>query len=204
MAFTVETGAGVSGANSYITVLQFQDHHGDRGTDVSGYTSTQIEQAAVRATDYIDKRFGAKFRGYKESKSQGLEWPRLSAFDNDDFLLDDVPDQLTKAACEYTLIALQLGPLLPLPARPFSTIDPATGEVVDGASGQVLKKEEEVGPLRTSVEYADTSNLLTRKKPGGSSSTLTTDFNLPEYPVADEWLQELIKVGFAVSLYRGN
>jgi len=206
MAFTVEDGTGVADANAYITVAFADDHHSDRGNAVWTGLDSVKQVAIVKATDYVDKRFGPKFRGFKESKSQGLEWPRLSAFDNDDYLfngLDDVPRQLKKAVAEYALIALQID-LLPLPARPFAVLDPATGTVSGGTTGQVLKKRERVDVIEEETEYSDMSNLITRKKPGGSSSTLVSDFNLPEYPVADEWLQELIKTGFSVGLRRGD
>ena len=206
MAFTVEDGSGVADANAYIPVAFADEHHGDRGNTAWTGTTPEKEMAIIRATDYVDKRFGMKFRGFKQSKSQGLEWPRLSAFDNDDFLfngLDDIPRQLQKAVAEYSLIALQID-LLPIPARPFAVLDPATGVVSGGVSGQVIKKREKVDVIEEETEYSDNTNLLTRKKPGGSSSTVVTDFNLPEYPVADEWMQELLKAGFSVDLRRGN
>jgi len=208
MAFVVEDGTGITDANAYIAVAFFRDYHTDRGTDTSSFTpDSVVEGAIVRATDYVDKRFGNKYRGFKQGKDQGLEWPRLSAFDNDDFLLngiDAVPRQMQKAIAEYTLITLQLGDLLPTPARPFSSIDPTTGDVVSSPSGQITRLKEKVDVIEQTTSYSNNSELITNKKPGASSSTMVTDINIPEYPVADEWLQELVRPDFSVNLQRGN
>lgn len=203
MAFTPEDGSGVAGANAYIEVTYADDHHGDRGNTAWAAGAAGDKQSAIiRATDYVDKRFGRRFRGFRQSRTQGLEWPRLSAFDNDDFLWQEIPDPLKKAVAEYALIALQLTDLLPIPARPFSHIDPTTGEVVSTVSGQARFSKEKVGPVEETTSYSDNSALINRTKPSGSSSTLVTDFNLPEYPVADEWLQELVKSSYNVELRR--
>jgi len=202
MAFTLEDGTGVANANAYIDETFADTFHGDRGNTTWTIANTADKQSAIiRATDYVDKRFGARFRGYKEHHDQGLEWPRISAFDNDDFLWDGVPAPLEKAVAEYALIALQIS-LLPLPARPYSTLDPATGSVTSGVSGQVVSKREKVGPLEEETRYSDVSKNAYRTKPAAASSPLVSDFNLPEYPVADEWLKELLKNGFAVELRR--
>ena len=58
MAFTLETGSGLELANAYIDVTFFDDFHTDRGRDISALNATIVETAIVRATDYIDKRFG--------------------------------------------------------------------------------------------------------------------------------------------------
>lgn len=206
MAFTPEDGSGLTTANAYDNVAFVDAYHTDRGNALWTGAAGDKETAIVRATDYVDKRFGTKFRGFKRGKSQGLEWPRLSAFDNDDFLYSDpedgVPRQLQKAIAEYALIALQID-LMPLPARPFAVLDPATGLVTSAVFGQVAETHDIVGPIEEKKRYFDINRFGTLK-PGGSSSTLVSDSNLPEYPVADEWLKELLKVGFSVNLRRGD
>lgn len=206
MAFTVEDGTGVAGANAYVTVVVADTHHADRGnTSWAEAPSTDRQIAIVRATDYVDKRFGKKFRGFKQTKTQGLEWPRLSAFDNDDYLLnsptDGVPRQLQKAIAEYAFIALNIT-LLPLPALPFSTRDPVTGAVTSNVSGQVSRTKDVVGPIEEERWYQNTASQIVRAKPGASESDMVSSFNLPEYPVADEWLQELLTSGASIELRR--
>lgn len=170
MAFTfvVETGDGVIGANGYITVAQFKDHHDGRGRVYTPYTDPAIQAAIVRATDYVDKRFGRRFLGSRQQKNQGLEWPRISAYDADDFLLTGVPVQLIKAVAEYAWIAANLGAseLAPNPT---------------GAAGGII--EETVGPITT--RYSD------RDRPMTSTGNLIQD--IPVYPEADLWIEELIR-----------
>ena len=64
MAFLVETGTGTLGANAYISESYADAHHADRGTtDWTNFTTPEKEQAIIRASDYIDKRFGRRFVG---------------------------------------------------------------------------------------------------------------------------------------------
>lgn len=197
MAFTVEDGTSVVGANSYMTVAQFKEHHADRGVAAAGdgtFTNTEIQAGIVNASDYIDKRFGRRFKGYKRQRTQGLEWPRLDAFDSDGYQIGPLPDELIKATAEYAIIALQLGRnLAPIPGVPFPIVDPSTGETVIAGSGALKRKTEKVGPIEDTTEY-DTS---------GSNKPMTTTGNLsqniPEYPQADLWLEELLESGRTVS-----
>lgn len=196
MAFLVEDGSGLAGANGYITAAYFTTHFEDRGIDVSTYSTADISSAIVRATDYVDKRFGPKFRGFKKTRNQGLEWPRLDAFDNDDYLyydVDAIPRALKKGVAEYTLLAAQMTNLLPTPAPAMPTIDPETGEVTAAASGALVYQKNKVGPIEQGKAFADMSKLIASNK--SSSSSVTSAYNLPEYPVADEWIRELIRTG---------
>lgn len=202
MAFVVEDGTGLSTANAYISTAFADTYHVDRGNAAWTGATTDKETAIVRATDYVDKRFGPRFRGFREGKSQGLEWPRLSAFDNDDFLYSDVdriPRSLQKAIAEYAIIALNLD-LLPIPSLPFSTRDKATGVVTTGASGQIQRKKEVVGPIEEETWFENTARLIVRAKPTVGDSAITSSWNLPEYPVADEWLQELLTLATELRL----
>lgn len=196
MTLIVEDGTGLTTANGYIAASYFTTHFTDRGIDVSAYNTAAVEAAIVRATDYVDKRFGPKFRGFRKTRLQALEWPRLDAFDNDDYLYyseDAVPRPLEKAVAEYALLAAQLTNLLPTPARPFPVLDPVTGTVTSSASGALDFESKKVGPIEVKKSYVDMSQISNTYKPQGSS--VTSSFNLPEYPVADEWIRELIRTG---------
>ncbi len=199
MAFVVEDGTGLDDANAYVSVEFVNDWHKERGN--GGWTggSGEKQKAIVRATDYIDQRFGRLFRGFREKKSQGLEWPRLDAFDDDDFLMSDidrVPRQLEKACAEYALRALIAQPLAPDPQLPFSDRD-TTGEgSTQGgeASGEISAKSEKVGPIEEKTEYKTTSEvtnegalIVPRNAPEVSG------FYIPVYPQADMWLAELLR-----------
>lgn len=205
MAFLVEDGTGLALANSYISIAEADTHHGDRNQTAWTGTDPVKQAALIKATDYVDKRFGKRFRGFRESKTQGLEWPRIDAFDNDDFLYSDVdriPRNLKKAIAEYALLALQLVDLLPTPARPFPILNPATGTVTSGGSSQVISKKEKVDVIEEETRFSDTSNLLLKLKPGASLSSIVAAGSLPEYPVADEWIQELLRSSISLDLGR--
>lgn len=108
MPFIPQTSGGaVAGANAYITVAQFSAYHADRGNDVSAYSPTQVEQAIVRSTDYIDATF--EFQGLRSFDGQTLEWPRTGVYRRPELdLVDDqgVPDFVVKATAELALAAL--------------------------------------------------------------------------------------------------
>jgi len=200
MAFTPETGTGVAGANGYITAAEFKAHHDDRGVDYATYLAndTLIQYAIVKATDYVDKRFGRRFRGDKQSSAQGLEWPRYDAWSDEDFLLSGVPDALKKAIAEYALLAGKLGrDLAPTPPPNFPVMDPATGAITQSGSGPIKAKTEKVGPIEDATEYAVGETGL----PVAGSGNLTQ--NIPEYPQADLWIEELITPYSQRTLHRG-
>lgn len=202
MAFIVEDGTRKSDATAYMTVQQWKDHHTDRGvgsaTDGT-FSDGEIQGGIVNATDYIDKRFGRRFRGWRSTKSQALEWPRTDAFDDDDYLLDGMPDQLLKGTAEYALLALQLFPrnLAPPPTNEFGILDPTTGEGSSEGSGQLSKSTDIVGPIEETREYQSTSG----SKPMTSTGNLIQ--RIPEYPQADLWLEELTRSAISRTLLRG-
>lgn len=214
MAFLVEDGSGVPLANSYITEAYADTHHADRGNDAwSDFISPEQLAALIRASEYIDKRFGNRFRGIRKTKGQGLEWPRHDAFDNDGFLLsgvDDLPRQLEKATAEYALRALICGvlapdPILPVPKQDLSTT-PVTRDT-DVITGEVSRKRDKVGPLEEERWYDTRSASAVRNLGAGArgvQSSLINDFNIPEYPEADLWLEELLKSSMSIGLRRGD
>lgn len=63
MAFIVEDGSGKKGATSYGTVAAFEAYWLDRGVDISSWTNEDKQACLVKATDYIDTRWGLRFKG---------------------------------------------------------------------------------------------------------------------------------------------
>jgi len=214
MAFTPETGSGLEDANAYIDVAFFDAHHADRGRDVTTITTVIKETAIVRATDYIDKRFGRKFRGFRQSKRQGLEWPRLDAFDDDDYALnsiDDIPRQLEKACAEYAVRAIQYATeLAPDPPRPaaiqdLSDVSDIPTADVNVITGQVRASTERVeGAVTDSKEYATSASLQARLRDKAIMSSLVSGVSIPEYPEADLWIEELLAPPVSRRLMRGG
>ena len=176
MAFVTEDGTGLALANGYVTVAFADAYFLDRGNAIWAAVATDAEkeQAIVRATDYIDKRFGIRFKGVKQSSDQGLEWPRAGAVDNDGYVFDDVPRNLEKATAEYALRALS------------ATLAP------DNSNSGVKITRKKVGPIETESELSTPS-----------SGSVISPASLKEYPEADLWIQELLKAGNERRTVRG-
>lgn len=141
MAFTVEDGSGVTDANSYADDTFADAYFTERS--VAGWTGTQaVKQAAlIRATDYIEQRFGDRFIGDPVATTQSLSWPRTGA---GDYASDEVPIKLQRATCEYALRALTAA-LAP---------DPTYDE--SGASVVTVRKK--LGPLEKSLQVLGTGH----------------------------------------------
>lgn len=207
--FTVETGDGLPNSNAYMLLAEVTQYHADRGNDFWATASTQHQQTAiVRATFYIDKRFRTKFRGNRQIGDQALAWPRIAAFDDDGYPFNGVPNQLKRACAEYALRALIYQTLAPDPLRPVPGQDMTDGSQDDEViTGQVKSKRVQVGPLSESTSYESAADILARNTSAGTRSTQTTimnDFNLPEYPEADLYIEELlVGGGGTITLSRG-
>jgi hypothetical protein len=210
MPFVPEDGTGLPNANAYIDLAFANTYHSDRGNDGWGQSDGNKRSAIIRATDYIEQRFGLKFRGVRKTKEQALEWPRLDAFDDDDFAfssVDEIPRQLQKACAEYALRALNILQLSPDPTLSFATRD-ATGEgstqqaTADG--GEVRRKKEKVGPIEEEIEYRSTAQALSRSDQLTDKGTSEVpSMFIPAYPTADLWIQELLRGATSRTLSRG-
>lgn len=141
MTFTVQDDTGeVDDANAYVTVAFFKAYHTDRGGSYSAYSDTQIEQAVVRATDYLDNRF--TFDGTRKAVDQTTEFPKEDGDlqDKDGNDVDGVPLVIQRATAEYALRALSLD-LLP--------------DQTGTEAGRIASKSSTVGPISTSVSYVN-------------------------------------------------
>ena len=164
MAFILEDGTGIAGANAYIDEAFADTYFTDRG--VTEWTGNK-QIAIIKATDYIEKRWGRLFKGIKLSATQGLQWPRTTAYDDRGDALTLVPVKLQQATAEYALRALSESLL----------VDPST-------VGQVIRKKEKVDSLEEETEYA-------RSNPTGTATT--SGLTISAYPAADMLMEELIR-----------
>lgn len=141
MAFTVEDGTGVIDANAYITVAWADSYHSDRGHTAWTGADALKEQAIVRATDYIETRWGSRFKGSQEflDPLQPLQWPRLYAYDVNGLAYEGIPVLLKRATAEYAMRALSAS-LLPDPDR---------------SQGPTTLMRKKVGPIETETRYAE-------------------------------------------------
>ena len=174
MAFTVETGAGLASANSYLSVAGFKSYHDDRGVSYSAHPDLAIQGALVVATSYVDRRyFYVGIR--RNARGQALEWPRISAVDVDGRVIDasSVPPEVTGAVAELAMAQLS-GPL-------FKSID-------FDPLGAIVEATDQVGSVRRTRRYSDR---------GTSAPAVWASF-----PVADTALYRLSRQQ-AMSLVRG-
>lgn len=143
MAFLQEDGTGLAASNSYGSVAGFRTYHQDRGAtgvDESTPTDEVVEQMLIKASQYIDRRFGASFKGILGSSTQAMAWPRSYAYDERGVAYTLVPTVLEEATYEYALRANSAA-LWP--------------DEVAQTQGKVVK--EKVGPIE--VTYAKGGSL---------------------------------------------
>ena len=140
MAFLVEDGTGLAAATAYVSVSYADAYHALSGAAWTGEESAK-QQAIVKATRFIDRRFFGRFRGVQRSGSQALAFPRVGIYDEAGRLRDEMPRQIKEACAEYALRALS-GEILPDPEH--------------DAAGVVRSRTEQVGPISESVEYERT------------------------------------------------
>lgn len=140
--FTPEDGTGLANANSYVDIAFADQYFLDRAITTWTGADTVKQSALVRATDYVEGRFGEKFIGCKFSETQALFFPTDGGMTDPttgDKVPDPVPVKLLKAICEYAMRAL--------------TITLAPDPVTDATGQRVQSTTEQVGPIQESITY---------------------------------------------------
>lgn len=112
MAFTVEDGSVVAGANSYASLADAATFHTDRANTAWTGADAVKQSALIRATDYIEQKYANRWKGSPTDVDQSLSWPRYAVADNVDS--DEIPERLKQAVCILALEALSadLNPVL--------------------------------------------------------------------------------------------
>jgi len=102
MAFTVEDGTGVAGANAYITVAFLRAYFSERGITFAESDSA-IQPWIVQATDYIELTFGSRLVGAPLTATQGLHFPVSDGVTRQGVVIaeDEIPLSLQRACAEY-------------------------------------------------------------------------------------------------------
>lgn len=137
--FVVETGEGLSTANSLMSVAdatQIIENYGN-STDWSGATTAAKEAALREATRYLDLHYS--WAGYRREVDQALQWPRYETYDEDGNLMDsDAVPVKVKEACAYLALKSVEGDTL----------------LEDFANESKVKKTKDVvGPITEEREY---------------------------------------------------
>ena len=105
MALTVETGAVVAGADSYISLADADTYFTNHGSPSEWADATDAAQeAALRyAVQWIDSSFS--WKGEIVDDDQVLDWPRAGVYDDERRLVasTSIPQRVKDAQCEAAL-----------------------------------------------------------------------------------------------------
>ena len=158
MAFTVEDGTGVAGANAYIDVPFFTEYFTERGVTFTE-TDDVIKTWIIQATDYIEQVFGWRLVGVKKTETQGLHFPATEAYSRDGTLLaDDAVPVALKRACTSYANRVKSGPLMPDP-------------LVSDEGYNVVTSRKKIGPIEKEFRVMGSSGqpILIRSYPAADS-----------------------------------
>ena len=167
MAFTVEDGTGVTGANSYVTVAYADAFFADRGNAAWAALANDAakQPLLVQATDYTEVLYARRYIG-EMTPTYPLSWPRTDTGDWLDtaYADDEIPDVLKRAICLYAVEAIS-GPLMPTPA-------------IDDTGLPVVTTMKKVGPIEKEFKVV----------PGN-----TKPMAVRPYPLADGMIASLLR-----------
>lgn len=163
-SLVLEDGTGLTSSVTYSSVADADSYHyARRNLAWAQAAIIDREAALVRATDYIDRRWGPRMLGRRLSSAQALEWPRTHVWDEFGTLRAGVPREIRMACAEYALRALS---------------DSLAPDPVLSANGRIVRKLERVeGAVTEETEYA----------PGFAAPELRP------YPLADAMLARLVR-----------
>lgn len=148
----------------YGTATLYKAWADDRGISYSGKSDELIEQALLRASEYVDNAYLAVWPGIKtDGRAQERQWPRAGAYDQrgDGIDSDEVPVEVLNATYEGAQRELVLAGALAKDVKPgggvirrvkagsteveyqanaatqttFSRIDQALAPLIGGQSG---------------------------------------------------------------------
>lgn len=103
----VETGAGLSNAESYISVADADSRHSAIGNTAWTGTDAAKEAALRRATAYMEGAYRQRWRGTKLMREQALSWPRYGAVVDGWYVESTiVPAEVANACADLALKAL--------------------------------------------------------------------------------------------------
>lgn len=107
MSIVVENGTGLSSANAYVSVADADARHAAAGlTNWATLTTTEKEQAIVRATAYMEQAYRLRWKGTRVYRVQALSWPRYGAVvDGYDLESTTVPTDIANACADLALKA---------------------------------------------------------------------------------------------------
>lgn len=175
MSLVVETGAGLSTAESYVSVADADAYHALRGNTTWADLDDleQKEPALRRATDYMLQIYRSRWKGVRMQATQALDWPRSGVYTEPfmhgavgeyPYLVPDdiVPVEIARACAKLALNATttDLAPNLDrMTTR--ETVGPLTVEYAPGAV-QYVRYRDVDGMLAPYLNATSVCKLLVR------------------------------------------
>lgn len=137
--FIAEDGTGLSEANSAVSIEFADSYFAVRAIEKwSNLTLEEKQIALVKATDYVETKYGPKLSKFKRLRNeQSLQFPKLK-FLFQGSLVSGTPVTWKKAVCEYALISTSQE-LFAAPKKD---------------EPQVTSKEVTVGPITTKTAFS--------------------------------------------------
>lgn len=106
MSLTPETGSGVAGADTYVTLAEARAYAAKRGLSFPASPDGDAagEAALVNACDYLET---LDWRGTKTEGDGPLAWPRTDVVldDGTEIAADEIPQKLKDAQCQLAVEA---------------------------------------------------------------------------------------------------
>ena len=162
MALTVETGEGLSDADSYISVADADTYNTNHSNsaDWIGASTADKEKALRLATQSLNLKYRSRWKGLKVEQVNALDWPRTGVQDGSGFAVesDSIPQNILDAECELALREVQGDELIADRSK----------------TGSEKKTLIKAGPITKAVEYV-----------GGSSKQ-------KQWPIVDLLVQQYI------------
>jgi len=133
MAIVIEDGTGKADAEAYISVADADAFHAARGNNLWGTLSeSEKEQSLRRGTDYLMGAYRLRWKGFRVSSIQSLDWPRVGVcVDGYDVDSGNVPAAVSRACAEIAFKAAQ-------------------GELAEDLERGIVR--EKIGPMETEYD----------------------------------------------------
>lgn len=105
MALVIETGAGIAGANTYVSDAEYTTYAASLGKTV-GADATAREIELIGSTYYLET-LRDKYQGYKTDNSNTLQFPRVDVcIDGYTIDSDFIPVELKRAQMEAAIFSV--------------------------------------------------------------------------------------------------
>lgn len=145
--FVVETGVGLTNANSFVSVAVadlYNENHTESALWISS-ASVLKEKHLRLATQFISASWEGAWKGVKVSGLQSLPWPRYAVTVDGNYINSTpLPQALIEATCEAALRSMAGDTLMP--------------DLEAGGSGGVTRTDVKIGPLEFETVFGSPSS----------------------------------------------